>query len=323
MNKMRITIVGPGIMPIPPKGWGAVESLIWDYKLFLEKIPKIVVTIVNTPNASDIIRLTNDSIPDIIHIQYDNLWTLWNSFECKNVMLTSHYGYLDQLETRNGDGYVSIFKGFIESNAKIISLSPSIQQMYVKYGCPQDRVCVVANGANADIFRFSEEPKYTDRSIYLAKIDYRKRQSVYQNIDFIDFVGNNADSYFNIHRSNYKGEWSKTHLYEHLTDYVNLVLLSDGEAHPLVCCEALICGLGLVVSEFAAANLDTTLPWIDVIPTGKLNDIEYVKNIIRENQIKSLVYRKEIREYGLKYFSWDIVIKNYLTAIQNFFAVKV
>ena len=28
---MRLALIGPGIMPIPPDGWGAVESLIWDY----------------------------------------------------------------------------------------------------------------------------------------------------------------------------------------------------------------------------------------------------------------------------------------------------
>ena len=28
---MKIALVGPGIMQIPPDGWGAVEMLIWDY----------------------------------------------------------------------------------------------------------------------------------------------------------------------------------------------------------------------------------------------------------------------------------------------------
>ena len=28
---MKIALIGPGIMPIPPPGWGAVEILIWDY----------------------------------------------------------------------------------------------------------------------------------------------------------------------------------------------------------------------------------------------------------------------------------------------------
>ena len=29
---MKISIIGPGIMPIPPTGWGAVETLIWDMR---------------------------------------------------------------------------------------------------------------------------------------------------------------------------------------------------------------------------------------------------------------------------------------------------
>ena len=28
---MKIALIAPGIMPVPPPGWGAVEILIWDY----------------------------------------------------------------------------------------------------------------------------------------------------------------------------------------------------------------------------------------------------------------------------------------------------
>lgn len=34
---MKICQVTPGIMPIPPNGWGAIEKIIWEYKLNLEK----------------------------------------------------------------------------------------------------------------------------------------------------------------------------------------------------------------------------------------------------------------------------------------------
>ena len=34
---MKICLVGPGIMPIPPTGWGAVESLMWDYNIILKE----------------------------------------------------------------------------------------------------------------------------------------------------------------------------------------------------------------------------------------------------------------------------------------------
>ena len=35
---MKILIVGPGLMEIPPKGWGAVEILVWDQYLALKKL---------------------------------------------------------------------------------------------------------------------------------------------------------------------------------------------------------------------------------------------------------------------------------------------
>ena len=66
-------------------------------------------------------------------------------------------------------------------------------------------------------------------------------------------LGNNADTRFDI-STRWLQEWSKDKLYNELTDYGNLVLLSDGEAHPLVCLEAFAAGLGVVVSEWAAQS---------------------------------------------------------------------
>lgn len=315
---MKLAIIGPGIMPIPPVGWGAVESLIWDYKIFIEKYyPDVSVEIINTNSDSEIVRLANLSGADIIHIQYDDYAHLSDKFDCKKVILTSHYGYLTQMKNRQGDGYLRILNNFINSKALVLCLSQNIADIYKYFGCSEDRLFVLPNGANDEIFRFDENIKFPDRSIYLAKIDWRKKQYIYQRLPMIDFVGNYADNNFYPQHPNYRGEWSKVHLYEHLTDYANLVLLSDGEAHPLVCCEALICGLGLVISEYAAANLDTSLPFIDVIPTDKLGDLEYVGNIILKNQKISCSMRKEIRQYGIEHFSWKAVVDKYVPFIKT------
>ena len=112
----------------------------------------------------------------------------------------------------------------------------------------EDNLYINPNGVNSKAFYFNDIPKYSDRSIYLAKIDYRKRQHLFQSIDSLWYAGNIADQRFNTNK-NYLGEWSKETLYNELTNYGNLVLLSDGEAHPLVCMEALACGLGVVVSQ--------------------------------------------------------------------------
>lgn len=296
-------------MPIPPHGWGAVEILIWDYKETLEKLGHEVL-IVNTPNQNEIIQLTNDFNPDFVHIQYDDFYTVCDHIRCENKAITSHFGYLDQIN-RYGWGYARIFEGFLKlKNTKIFALSPSIGEVYKRYGYNPEKISVVPNGVREDLFRFEEECLYPDRSIYLAKIDPRKRQSYFQSIPSLYFAGNIADNSFRVNE-NYLGEWNKEHLYENLTKYANLVLLSDGEAHPLVCLEAMSAGLGLVISEWATANLDLSLPFIDVIPENKINDIDYVSNVILKNREKSLSMRKEIREYVIQNFSWTKIVENY------------
>ena len=35
---MKIAQITPGLIQIPPNGWGAIEKIIWAYKLGLEKL---------------------------------------------------------------------------------------------------------------------------------------------------------------------------------------------------------------------------------------------------------------------------------------------
>jgi glycosyltransferase involved in cell wall biosynthesis len=132
---------------------------------------------------------------------------------------------------------------------------------------------------------------------------------MFQSISSLYYAGNNADPNFNTN-INYLGEWSKEYLYNNLTDYGNLVLLSDGEAHPLVCMEALAAGLGVVVCEYGAANLDTTKEFITVIPENKIHDIEYVENQIIINRDFSISHRHDILKYASN-FDWENTIKDY------------
>jgi len=309
---MKICMVGLGQNPIPPVGWGAVEILIWDYKQIMEKMGHELV-VVNTPDRNEIIRICNSEKPDFIHVQYDVFWDICESFNCKNVAITSHYGYIDQ-ENKYDYGYGQIFNGFLSfRNTKIFALSPSNAEKYLKYGFDPNRIKVVPNGVRDDLFRFSSVCELQDSSIYLAKIEPRKRQSLFHNIESLYFVGRNSDIQYD--GKNYLGEWNKDYLYGNLTNYANLVLLSDGEAHPLVCMEAMSAGLGLVISEFATANLDLSLPFIDVIPENMINDIGYVESIIRKNRETSIKMRNDIREYAIRNFSWNKIIMDYLKLI--------
>ena len=304
---MKVAIVGPGIMPIPPTGWGAVEILIWDQKLALEKLGH-KVEIVNTPSPTEIIKQINKIRPDFVHIQYDDFIELYPyvQYPCA---ITSHFGYLEQ--PNRWDYYGDrIAKPLGRIKPNVFCLSSGIRDVYRdQLGIPEERLFVTPNGVNVDLFEFSEHPAHGDSSIYLAKIDYRKRQFMFQSISTLYYAGNNADSRFDT-SNNYLGEWSKEELYKNLTEYGNLVLLSDGEAHPLVCTEAFSAGLGVVVSEWAAANLDIRKSFITVIPEDKISDIGYVEDAIITNRSYSIANREEIREYA-RSFDWVNVVEQY------------
>ena len=306
---MKIAIVGPGIMPIPPTGWGAVEILIWDQKLALEELGH-EVRIVNTASGIEILKEINEFRPDFVHVQYDDFVELCPYIQYPNA-ITSHFGYLEQ--PRKWDYYgPRVAQKFANIKPNIFCLSPGIKNVYEKeMGIPSDQLFVTPNGVNVDKFKFKEIPLTEDmtKSIYLAKIDYRKRQHMFQSIQSLWYAGNNADPRFDV-GINYLGEWSKETLYNDLTNYGNLVLLSDGEAHPLVCLEAFAAGLGVVISQWAAANLDLDKDFITVIPDDKINDMEFVDTELLRNRYYSVNHRPEIREYA-ESFSWTKVVEKY------------
>ena len=304
---MKIAIVGPGIMPIPPTGWGAVEILIWDQKLALEKLGH-EVSIVNTPKPIEILQQLHEINPDFVHVQYDDFVELVPYIRYPYA-ITSHFGYLEQPNKWDYYG-PRVAEKFAQIKPNVFCLSEGIKNVYqniMKFD--ESKLSVTPNGVNVDLFRRTDTPKYPDRSLCLAKVDYRKRQCFFQGISSLYYAGNVVDERFD-QSKNYLGEWEKQYLYDNLTDYGNLVLLSDGEAHPLVCTEALTAGLGVVVSQYATANLDLSKEFITVIPEDRIGDIEYVEKCIIENREYSVKHRDEIIEYS-KQFDWVEVVKNH------------
>jgi hypothetical protein len=303
---MRISIIGPNT-PIPPVGWGAVESLIWDMKLTLNDIGHDV-QIINVGDSYDIVNKINQYRPDFVHFNYDDWIGLYPYIQYPKAC-TTHFAYIERPEMM-GPYRQRVFDLFTKIKPNVFGLSDGINRVYNNLAdIPQDRLYLNPNGVNRQLFKVTGNPKHSDKSIYLAKIDHRKRQFLFQDIQSLWYAGNIADQRFDTSK-NYLGEWSKEILYANLTQYGNLVLLSDGEAHPLVCPEAFSAGLGVVVSEWATANLDLSKKFITVIPEDKIQDTEFVENKIVDNREYSIKNRDEILDYA-KQFEWCRMIDKY------------
>ena len=341
---MKIILVGPGILEIPPRGWGAIEILIADQAEMLKR-SGYDVHIVNERNKQKAIEQINIENGDVVHLHYDEHIDWVKEIKCKKIFITSHFGYLSSysrysiffknlfifmmlriiikiipqriskvftLDTkkRNLIEYYHIFKKFLTTKAKVICLSKEIQDTYKDFNS-QAKLTVFHNGARADLIKFSDKAKYLNQAICIGKIEIRKKQSFLQDMNSIKFVGPIVDKKFKKRNENYLGIWTRDYLYENLTNYSTLVLISNGEAHPLVCCEALIAGLGLVISEEASANLDKSLPFIHIINEKNINKKDYIYQKIKENIKISNLYRKEIRKYALNRFNIEKLMNKY------------
>lgn len=296
------------MMPIPPTSWGAVEILIWDYRNKLIENGHNV-DIINTKDLNEIINKVNSKEYDAVHLHYDGYAHLMTHVECPNKFVTSHYPFLENPEPQ----YSWIHTDCRDSGCKIIALSEGIKKAFIDRGCSSDQVVVLPNGVDPNLYNFKEtDIKHSCKSIYLAKIEPRKRQTLVQNKSLgIHFAGGVFDQNFKPAEDEYIGELTKKQIYEGLTEYANMVLLSTAEAHPVVGIEGLVSGLGLVLSEFSHANLDIDLPFITIIPEEKINDVDYLRQKIEENRVASLMMRKEIRQYAIDNFDWSNIINKY------------
>ena len=307
---MKIALIGPGIMPIPPEGWGGVEHLIWNFHNQLKKDGD-EVTIINTKDLHKIVNTINSGKFDAVHLHYDQYANIMPYIECDRKMITSHYPYLENPEPQ----YEFLYDLLKDSKSHIVSLSDRIKDEFVRRGI--DDVSVLPCGIETDLYSL-DDVVHSDRSIVVGKLEPRKRQAFLQKKGLnIDFIGNNADPSFDIDDPCYFGEQSKQDIMDNLTSYANMVLLSSGEAHPFVCLEGMAAGLGLVLSEQSTANLDLSQPFITVIPDDKLEDISYLKDKIQENRKISISMRNEIREYCRTNFDWSSIIKKYKEIINK------
>jgi glycosyltransferase involved in cell wall biosynthesis len=327
---MKIALIGPGIINIPPPGHGAVEILIWDYYLELT-LQGHQVDIINkmrkngyyqsgpyTDYCRGLIEEINSGKYDFVHLHYDCLYHILPFLICKTKAITSHYPYIDQIE-RHVDGYDKVFKEICKNdNHYIFALSKKDLETFVKYGANPNRIFLLLNGSNHNEIQPIKIQKKTksEKSIYIAKIEPRKMQHIYKDIPNIDFYGKCDDSYFKSLEC-FKGEYNHTDLMNIMANYGNLILLSNGEnGTPLVIKEALMAGLPIVTNRHSSNDLDTSLSFIDIIPDEKLHDFEYIQEVIKKN-IKKQDQQEEIKKYALTNFSWELLIKKYIENITS------
>jgi glycosyltransferase involved in cell wall biosynthesis len=315
---MKICHVASGRGKIPPDGWGAIQALVWDYKFWIEKFGH-EFHVVNLRNKNQIVRQVNASEPDVVHIHDGGYFLLAQHMNSSLKILTTHDSGVIYSPADRRTMLATLYGlAWTHKDLYVCCLSELMRRHFMALGIPSARLFVAQNGARSDLIRFTEKPRHPDRSICLGQVTRRKRQYLLQDVRCVDVIGQACNRELDYSRISYLGEWSKQEVYSNLTEYVGMVLLSRAEAAPLAVCEALMAGLGLVLSESAAANLDLTQPFIDIVPEARIGDKEYLASIILKNQLVAREMRRAIRQYAMAHFDWEGLVASYLNKLGSF-----
>ena len=63
---MRLALIAHGNMPIPSDGWGAVESILWNHKIYLERAGH-TIDIFNSRDVGRVLQQIQRGNYDFVH----------------------------------------------------------------------------------------------------------------------------------------------------------------------------------------------------------------------------------------------------------------
>ena len=292
--------------------------LIWDYAIILKDLGHRV-QIINTPDKELIKFEVEHGQFDIVHLHYDVYSDIITDLvpHCKRLIVSSHYPYINTPAMWGRDQYGEHFSAIRENkDFYIFASSQKDINTYVDYGAVLENTWLSKLGIRCDPYQFNQYAQF-DRTLHFSQICDRKRQYILEGLDDIDIFGRREPGKFR--GKHYLGELERDVLNNSITNYSNFILLSEVEnTTPLVVKEALICGLGVVVSEEVSPELDTSKSFIDVIPEDKMTDLSYIREVIYNNKKHSRQIRREIRQYGIDTFGLEnILAYEYIPKLQS------
>ncbi len=181
---MKIALIGPGIMQIPPDGWGAVEMLIWDYTVILRELGHRV-EIINTPDRELIKFEVAHGKYDVVHLHYDVFYDIIDDLAplCKALVVSSHYPFVNTPAMWGRDGYGRIAQKYAANrNHHIFCSSLKDVDTWIQLGANPNRIWLSKLGVRPYPYKFDEFASL-DRTLCFSQVVDRKRQYLLEDID--------------------------------------------------------------------------------------------------------------------------------------------
>jgi len=312
---MKITQVTPGLIEIPPKGWGAIEKIIWNYQLSLSQLS----------NQVDIKYLNEiDLSSEIVHIHVANLAI--EAHERGIPYVFSLHDHHVVLYGKDSNLYQDNLKAIKHS---IVSFTHA--EFLVDYFDETDKLFYLSHGVDTNLFKPNELIRKEHKLLCLANNGFANNQSedrkgfrfaieAAKKLNLpITIVGpQNNDNFFNANPdlleyekltvlSSNPDESESIRLYQEHSIFLHPSVLEAG--HPnLTLLEALSCGLPIVGTYKGTQKLGGMIV-VD-------RDSEQVSNAISEVILNYEQYVYDTQKTKERY-DWLVVCERLLKIYQT------
>lgn len=324
---MKIAQINLGAIEIPPKSWGAIEKVIWNYKIYLENLGH-TVDVVFPWELYDGDKLKYD----IVHFHAANqALESWNDKDIPYV-----FSIHDHHVVRYGKQSQIFFTNLLAMKKSVASITYA--EYLIDFFDTTDKLFYIPHGADTSIY-YDKGKKHEKHKILCVanngyandnKADrkgFRYAIEAAKNLDLeITIVGpDNNKNFFSVNKDlleyeklNFIKDPSETELVDIYNDHTIFLHPSELEAgHPnLTLVEALACGLPVVGTYNGKKPLDGLIKCLrdtdDV--TKKIKDI-----------IDNYEHYKELTRISAEKYDWKNVVRelndfyNFVISVKNNF----
>ena len=317
---MKITQVTPGLISIPPKGWGAIEKIIWNYKIQFEKMGHEC----GIQYLDDV-----DTTSDIIHIHVANL-----AIMAQERGIPYIFSLHDHHVVRHGKDSQTYKENLDAIKGSIISFTHA--ENLCKYFDETDKLFYLSHGVDTELYKNDSLIKPYTKLLCVANNGYADNQSVDRKgfryaIEAarelnhpITIVGpKNNENFFNVNKDLL--DYDKLHIIDTNPNEEELIKLynehtiflhpSELEAgHPnLTLLEAISCGLPIVGTYDGTKELNSIYK-IDRSTNSVVTGIKHVTSNIE-------TFVNHTQSEKLKY-DWSVICKRLLNIYNSVNDIK-
>ena len=316
-NSIKIIQITPGVIPIPPNGWGAVEKIIWEYKLVLDRLGYQT----EIKYCDDVQKSDNQ----VVHVHMANLANILSQRGIDYVF--SLHDHHVEYFGKDSECYKENFNAIKNSKLTFVH-----SKHLIEYFDNLPQIVYLPHGANQFDYQFSPRKKslkpkllmmanngvggdsLSDRKGFLIGIEAAK----YLDLPITIICPSNNKVFFDHHKPDYK---NLTIIYDlDYKDSVSKLYEFDIFLHP----SNLEAGHpNLTITE----SISTGMPVVGTINTNISGMISVERNVESfVDGIKKCIKKYDSLtaeiEHNRYLFSWEIIVSKMIESYKTFLKIS-